>query len=168
MDFVRLNRVSADTSLVEALGRLRAGTQAVLVDDEDGPYIVKADDIMEACNEAVDSGKDPASTPVGVARKTGRPVEMPAVPLEAFEKELRHYFELEFEPFALNDVRYTVRRFDDNTHFIATASEALELGQSVTICTCVGYPVHYFNQSKLRVPGKCNKPHGVAVTCTTV
>jgi hypothetical protein len=66
MNFVRLNRVSAHASLVEALDRLRAGTRAVVVDDQDGPYLVKADDIMKACNEAADSRKDPASKPVTV------------------------------------------------------------------------------------------------------
>jgi hypothetical protein len=167
--FVRLNRVPAHASLIEALARLRAGTPAVVVDDKDGPYLVKADDIMEACNEAADSRKDPASTPIAVARKAGMRVETPTIPMEAFEKRLHPYFEQVFEPFAPNDVRYTVRRIDGETDFIVTASESfLNPGQSITICTCVGKPVHRFNQHQLKVPGKCNMPHGVAVTCKKI
>lgn len=172
MDVVRLNRLSAQASLVEALAGLRKGTQAIVVDDEDGPYLVLADDIMKACNDAADSGKDPASTPIAIARRKDARVEMPTIPMEAFEeafhKGLLSDFEKAFEPFAPNDVRYAVRGIDDETAFVVTASEGLKLGQSVTICTCVGNPVHRFNQSQLRVSGKCNMPHGVAVTCKTI
>jgi hypothetical protein len=168
MDFVRLNRVPAHVSLVEALARLRAGTRAVVVDDKDGPYLVMADDIMEACNEAADSRKDPASTPIAVARKTGIRVETPKVPMEAFKKRLRSHFKEVFDYVAPDDVRYTHRRLDSETDFIVAASATLQLGQSITICSCVGNPVHRFNQDQLKVPGKCNKPHGVAVTCKTI
>ena len=168
MDFVRLNRVPAHASLVEALDRFRTGTRAVVVEGKDGPYLVTANDIIEACNAAADSGKDPASTPVAVAPQAGVRVEMPKIPMEAFEKNLRSNFEREFAPFVPGDLRYTLRRIDDETDFIVTASETLQLGQSITICTCVGNPVHRFTQDKLKVPGKCNMPHGVAVNCKTI
>jgi hypothetical protein len=170
MDFfrLRLSHVPADTSLVAALDRLLAGTRAVVVDDKKGPRLVTADDIMEACNTAADSGKDPASIPVTVALKAGAQVEMPEIPLEAFERELRHDFERKFAPFVPDDVRYTMRRIDDETDFIVTASETLQLGQSITICTCVGNPVHRFNKDRQTTPGKCIMPHGATTTCKTV
>jgi hypothetical protein len=101
-----------------------------------------------------------------------------------------------FKPFAPNDDRYMVlpntlewmsaiyanvlphiapgRSVPNGGHtsgafVVVTASESyFQVGQGVTICTCVGNPVHRFSQKELRVPGKCNKPHGVIVNCKTV
>jgi hypothetical protein len=168
MDFVRLNRVPAETSLVEAFERLQPGKRAVVVGEEEAPYLVTADDLMEACNKAVENNENPALTPVTAARGRGAVIETSSVPMEAFEKSLRRHFEHVFRPFAVDDDRFTVRRIDDGSSFVVTASEFLQLGQSITICTCVGNPVHRFNQAQLRVPGKCNMPHGVKVTCRTI
>jgi hypothetical protein len=102
-----------------------------------------------------------------------------------------------FEPFAPNDERYVIlprtfawawniytnafptfpnkwtrdeiTRFAAETAAVITAPETyFQVGQGVTICTCVGNPVHRFNQRELRIRGKCNKPHGVIVNCRTV
>jgi hypothetical protein len=200
MDYAFVARVSPKASLIEVLEGIRPGTSSVVVADND-PYLVTADDIMEACNEIADKGGQPEAAPISFIRRKGVRVHPPRKPPSSFVGGgwggIVDHFRAIFQPFAPNDERYVIlprtfewardiytnafptfpnrltrdeiTRFAAETAAVITASETyFQVGQGVTICTCVGNPVHRYNQKELRIPGKCNKPHGVIVKCRTV
>jgi hypothetical protein len=189
VDAVLLSRVSPKASLVEALDRIRSGTGGVVVDGDEGPHIVTADAILAAWNKAVDShpAKNPDAVEVGTIPWEGRRVPTPSlprseaagieghihgalreneaagprIPLEQFG-ETRWRLEAHFRPFGTDS--YAVRPLRKRSALVFTAPESpFKLGQSVTICACVGDPVHRFRQNGAAKPVKCIMPHGVGI-----
>jgi hypothetical protein len=76
-----------------------------------------------------------------------------------------HIYVTAFPTFPNKWTRGEITRFAAETSVVITASERRKIGAPVTICTCVGHPVHRFDKNELAVPGQCNKPHGVPVNC---
>jgi hypothetical protein len=187
MERVVLARVPFDMPLSEALRCVRAGTRAVVVSRHDNPVLVTAGDIMAAMNAALDANKNPVSIRIGDivpvpadTKPFPRPlniapplnlnlpeagVPMPHLPRKSGLE--RSHFETVFRD---QDTHYAIQHLDSGLAVVVTASEhlAMDLGSSVTICSCEGDPVHSFERRQLVKPGICNKPHAKRVTCTTM
>jgi len=182
MDQIELATVSEKVSLLEALHSIREGTRAVVVlRNNKAPLLVTASNIMEACNDAADQGQDPDKVKVTAAV----PAHLPAI-APGHLPSFVHPNRADFGPtpvvsvfvdvnayelmFAKTDDRYAVHEVNGDTAKVVTSSERLagELRNSVTICSCVGKPVHRFEPWQLAVPGRCNKPHGVTVNCAAI
>jgi len=192
MDRLVLASVPFDLPLPDAFISMRADTSAVVVDGPGRPRLVSAGDMMEARNDAVDEGRDPATIRIGdvasrllptKAAPAALPLRVPAgsefggkfsgagiMPDERshFESAFRKAPRLPHGPDG--DENYLVQQITPDFAVVVTASErfAATLGASTMICTCAGDPVHTFEPRQLRVPGTCNKPHAKPVTCTTV
>jgi hypothetical protein len=178
MDRLILACVPADTPLLEALKKIRPNTRAVVVRRSDRSLLVTAGDIMSLCNDLVDLGADLSKATVGIIRPVQTSV-VPKSPMPAglasmrgmapeMKKAEQKHFDAAFKE--RNDGRYSIQETSDDEALVVTASELFkgQLNRSYTRCTCVGDPVHSFEQEDLEVPGKCNKPHGVDVSCETV
>jgi hypothetical protein len=183
MDQIELAAISENTSLLEALRGIRKGTRAVVVvrGKDQPPLLVTASDIMEACNDAVDRGQDPEKVKVATVVPAHRPALAPG-----YLPSSIHPSRADFgsgpvvggpvnaiaynQMFAKTDDRYAVHEVTGDTALVVTSSERLtgELRNAVTICSCVGNPVHRFEPWQLVVPGRCNKLHGVKVKCATI
>jgi hypothetical protein len=174
-----LASVPSDMSLPEALERIHSGTRAVVVDDSDGGRLVTAGDIMAASNAALDAGRKPEDVKVGSVVSSHARTTAPLLPhsfnipagvggIPDLTQQEHNHFGTAFN--ASVDKRYVVQHLSADAALVVTASElfAVDLADNVTICTCAGDPKHSFEPRQLRVPGKCNKPHGVPVTCRSV
>jgi hypothetical protein len=186
MDRLVLASVPFDMPVPQALQSIRPRTRAIVVTGPHRARLVTAGDIMEASNIALDADRDPASVKVGEVVSAHVPIK--ALPLALprnfklagefgraqfpqLTLEERMHFESAFkESIESSDTRYIIQHLGPDAAVVVTASEyfTAELGDNVTICTCVGDPKHSFEPRQLRVPGKCNKPHGVPVTCRSV
>jgi hypothetical protein len=178
MDRLILACVPADTPLLDALKKMRPNTRAIVVRRLDGPLLVTAGDIMSLCSDLVDLGADLSKATVEIIRPVQRRV-VPKSPMAAdlgsmrgtaprMSKLEQKHFDAAFKE--RNESRYAIQEISDDEALVVTASETFrgDLNRSYTRCTCVGDPVHSFEQEDLEVKGKCNKPHGVDVNCETV
>ena len=175
MDRLVLACIPADTPLLDALGKMRPKTRAIVVKGSDGPpVLVTAGNIMSMCNDLSDQNVDLAKIKVEIFRPVHTPLLVPNYPndLRSFagpslNNDERKHFE---EIFRQKDERYIIQGIRGDAAVVVTASEAFayQLNRSYTRCTCVGDPVHSFEQEDLVEIGKCNKPHAVKVTCETV
>jgi len=183
MDQIELAVVSGEVSLLEALDSIRPGTRAVVVvrDRSRPPLLWTAGDLMEACNEAVDCNKDPSVIEVGSVAPTHRPAIAPGLlpaSIHPFRADVGKgpfsgptVNSLAYEQmFDKTDDRYAIHEVKGDTALVVTSSERYtgELRNSVTICKCVGNPVHRFEPWELVVPGRCNKLHHVSVHCSNI
>ncbi len=178
MERIVLARVAHDTSLTDALKKFRPKTRAIVVTSPDGSYLLTAGDLMDASNDAVDAQQDPAKVPVSRAVSRHTPITFQLLQASRviasvgpgnITDDERERFKGAFDSEGF-DRRYLIEQVGSDAAVVVTASErfAHELGGSVVVCTCAGDPVHTFEQRQLKVPGKCNKPHGVDVTCAQV
>lgn len=179
MDRLELASVPADTPLPLALTKFRMNTRALVVRRPvGGHFLLTASDIASGINDAIDAKRDPAKVTVGEIEPI-EPVRHVAAPssLRGMPTNSRMITSLERDAFgsvfhaAPQDTGhrlYSIQYADDEKAIVVTASEryGAELGETTTICRCVGNPVHTFEQRQLVEPDKCNKPHGVPVTCS--
>ncbi len=174
MDRLELARVPDKTSLRSALAKIRPGTRAVVVTGANGHRIVTAGEILAACNDAVDAGRDPASIPVAEAVAATGP-EVAAESRDLLDKRSVLDARIGGDDRAaakrggpaLNHL-FSITGVTHDAAVVVTASGrfAANLSGNLEICTCDGDPVHSFERRDLVVPGRCNKPHGVPVTCS--
>ena len=177
MDRIVLASVPCKTSLPEALARIHPKTRAIVVVGHGRARLVTAGDIMSAINDALDAGRNPADVNVGqvipaqVSPNASKSFPVPAgfalCPVGSrigmTSGEMTKFHDI----FAGFDNRHIIEQVGDDSATVVTASErfAADLGQTMIICVCEGDPKHSFEPAQLRVPGTCNKPHAVKVTC---
>jgi hypothetical protein len=179
MDRLELASVPAELPLPEALKKFRPNTRALVVRHGGKGYLLTASDIANGMNSAVDIDYDPALVTVGdiATQMLARQVPAPALPAahtrsasRSFSSQESAAFTKAFDPVIIgaSPQLYTIQHLGDATAIVVTSSERLraELGETTTICRCVGPKVHTFEKRQLVDPDKCNKPHRVAVVCT--
>jgi len=181
MDTLQLAVVSAETLLPQALNRIRKGTRALVVQSpERPPLMVTAGDIMATWNNALDHQRNPREVQVGTVIPTRWPTRVPmnspgSVPPTQFSAGVVVEVLgappplIEYEGFFdQNDDRYAIHQIIGDTATVVTASEryTADLSTAITICRCIGNPVHTFEPRQLVNPNVCNKPHGASVVCT--
>jgi hypothetical protein len=177
MDRVELTSVPANMPLPQALTKFRKETRALVVRQGSKGYLLTASDIANGINNAIEIDLNPALVTVGdiATQMLARQVVAPALPGDmrsasrSFSTQEVTAFRTAFSRGALGNLHlYTIQRIDDLTAIVVTSSERFgaELGETTTICRCVGNPVHTFEKRQLVDPDKCNKPHRVAVVCS--
>jgi hypothetical protein len=178
MDREVLALVSPNSSLEDAFGRFRNGTRAIVVDAPAGRYLLTADDLTDEWNDIADAKGNPAAVTVGTLRPRHRFTPTPRLPiLHLLLEGLPNLSPLELNYFGIAfqdpEHQYTIQDASDDAAVVVTSSEdvagGMRTASGVTrFCTCVGSPVHRFEQSKIVNQWYCNKPHGVPVKCRSV
>jgi hypothetical protein len=184
MDQITLAVVSDETTVTQALNSFRKGSRGLVVRSQTHqPLLWTARDLLHSCNSIVDSGGDPGKVQLRYLSPTRVPVL--AVGYTALRPMLSKHFSVLgpnrpvnlddygrlFDAYDENyDERYAIHQIQGDSAIVVTASERFtsSLNKSSIICKCVGDPIHRFEQSELVNPLVCNKPHGVAVSCTAV
>lgn len=179
MDRIELASVPGNMPLPLALTKFKANTRALVVHRPVGePFLLTASDIAAGINDALDANRDPGSVTVAeiepsvAVRRVAAPPSLAGVFANSrmITSPERDAFESVFHaaPQDADHRLYTIQYVDNQKAIVVTASEryGAELGETTTICRCVGNPVHTFEKRQLVEPDKCNKPHGVAVVCS--